>query len=391
MNENIRITIKKQTKKENKTTLVLLTVILFALTILLNTIITLITKNFYNINSIYIDIIISTITSIILAPITLNYMNMYLKKAKNEEINIKTLFQKPSKKYTILYTIISIAYLIIYFLLSKIPLIGTILNIIILITIIPIFFYLPLVYLGNKSLKIKEIFIKTIDLISGRRVQIYAMIISYIGLIILSLLTFGILFIYTVPCIYLSLTHLYLYYTNEKEYKKEKGLKDGYILIIFIIILAFTLTCLFIKYPTTLSTVKTNLLGNYETGEKLYYGNQSININVPEDYKMSSTSSVSKTYTNKENILQYSIYLQTTKEAIQMDKEIVKEKKQTNPNIKDEEFTITHKNKKIKCYMYGENEKTIVAYIKKDNLITAISLTGKNIKKNDIKKFININ
>ena len=217
-----------------------------------------------------------------------------------------------------------------------------------------------------------------------------------ISAFILGIFTFGFLYLWIIPYLFISLTYLYLSFKGEKKFKKVDGLSNKMVIIVFTLIVLFSSMVTFISSPGSFKQMIGIYSGNKVSGT-LSYGGIKVNYYVPYDYKINSSTSTSKTYLKNDMILQYSIYLSAADDAIEMDKEIVNEYKNSSiyKSVSDEEFTVRANNKNIRCYKFntvslnGNESSTIIAYIPKDKFILTISLlSDKNLNKKEINSFV---
>ena len=233
-------------------------------------------------------------------------------------------------------------------------------------------------------------------IINKKRIEFYSLIISFSGWFILGIFTFGFLYLWIIPYLFISLTYLYLSFKGEKKFKKVDGLSNKMVIIVFTLIVLFSSMVTFISSPGSFKQMIGIYSGNKVSGT-LSYGGIKVNYYVPYDYKINSSTSTSKTYLKNDMILQYSIYLSAADDAIEMDKEIVNEYKNSSiyKSVSDEEFTVRANNKNIRCYKFntvslnGNESSTIIAYIPKDKFILTISLlSDKNLNKKEINSFV---
>lgn len=403
--ENIRKAVKLEAKKKPKKSLALSFLILIIISILITTITYFIIDLVgYSYNIKVVNNFIIGIILILISPLILGFSKITIDTCKNKETNFKDIFKGYKEiKFIKTFGILILSLIFIMWLLGLIPGVGVFINLIILILYIPVFLMLPFVYLEHKDLQIQEIVFKTVSTVSEHRIMIYGLLISFIFWIILSILTFGLLFFYVIPYMYLSISYLYLNLTHEKEFKKEKTIGDGNIILIFIIITIlvgfFTIT----NVPGASHILTAVINGEVNTKEgdtTLSYGGIKITYNAPKDYKTAATTDTSNTYLNYENnnILQYTIYLSKANQILEMDKEIVDEMKSSGKKIKDKEFTLKVDGKTLKGYEYVITDEknpssTITVYYPKGDFTIAVTLTSdtdQEFTKNDIKEFITI-
>lgn len=399
----IRKTIKEEAKNKPKKNLALSLLITFIISILIVTIIHFIinlTGYSYNIKVIN-DFIIGLILTLI-SPFVLGFSKISLQTCEDKEISYKEIFRNIKEfKFIKIFGLLILSLIFALWLLALIPGVGILINIVILILYMPLFIILPFAYLEYKDLSAKEIIFKTINIISEHRINIYGLLISFIFWLILSICTFGILLFYVIPYMYQSIALLYLDLTHEKEFKKQKSISDGNIILMFIGITILIITFLAINVPGATNIFKTILTGEVHTkvgDTTLSYGGVKITYNAPKEYKNLATTDTSNTYLNYDNnnILQYTIYLSKVNQIIEMDKEIVNEMELSGKKIKSKETTIKIDNKQLKCYEYTVNDgsnstSTITIYYPKGDFTVTISLTSdKELNINDIKDFVTI-
>lgn len=90
--------------------------------------------------------------------------------------------------------------------------IGIILSIVIAVFWIVIMLYFSQSYLilyDNEEMPLKEIFEKSMDMMDGHKIDYIMLCLSFIGWIILGIFTFGILYFWLIPYIYVSLVNFY--------------------------------------------------------------------------------------------------------------------------------------------------------------------------------------
>ncbi len=402
MKNIVRKSIKKEAKNKPKKTLALSLLIVMIIAILIITatyFIIDLTGYSYNIKIIN-DIIIGIILTLI-SPFILGFSKIALDICQNKKTNYKEVFKSIKEiKFIKIFGILILSFIFIVWILGLIPGVGFFINLVILILYTPLFIMMPFVYLQNQKLSVKEIVFKTSNIISEHRIIIYGLLISFIFWIILSLLTFGLLFFYVIPYIYLSISCLYLNLIHEKEYKKQKAISDGNIILIFITISILLIGIIAIKVPgaTNVFTAIINGQINTKIGDTtLSYGGIKITYDAPKEYEITSTTDTSNTYIKNNNILQYSIYLSKKNKILEMDKEIVSEMKSSGKKVREKESNIKVKGQKLICYEYtvtegNDTNNTITVYYPKGDFTVAISLTNndREISKNDIKEFITI-
>ena len=398
-----RKSIKKLAFEDPKGTLIKGLLFMIFLSALISYVLIIIGKVLHiSLETILYDDLISLITIIFISPFILNYTKMLLMNCNDEIYDMKDLFifNKKSFKFLWYYGVVSIIYIFITYLLGLFSIFGLILSFVLMIFLLPVFFVMPYIFLED-DYSFKDFILKSFKIVKKKRVEFYAMIISFTSWFILGIFTLGLLYLWVVPYLYISLTYLYLNFKGEKKIKKENGISNRFVIIIFVLVILFGSAFTFINVKGSFESFK-NVFGIYNSDKvsnTLSYGSLKVKYYVPSDYKISSSTNTSKAYLNDDNIVQYSIYLSSVKEALEMDKEIVYEYKNSSEykKVTDEEFNIKAKNKNVKCYKFdvtkgnGETPSTIVAYIPKDDFVLTISLiSNKELSKNDIKEFIMI-
>lgn len=331
--------------------------------------------------------LINLVTFIIVSPLYLNFIKMFLNNSHDELIYFSDLFKikKYSFKFFWYFIIISLSFYITSKIIITIPIIGLIINLILLVIFIPIFFVIPYLFAENTNTSLKELIINSFKLVHKKRIEFYGLLISFIPWFMLGILTFGILYLWLIPYTYITFTYYYLYLKKEIKLKKQNTLSNQFLITIFIVIIV-----LFIQ--------PYNSIGINKYNSSLSYGNYKIKYNVPKDYKLSIDTEKTKTYTKDGNILQYSIYLSNVSDIIKMDKKIVKEYKDKKEYklVTSSDFKIKINNKTLKGFKYSlikENSKinNIIIYYPKDKFVITISFMSPNsINNKEIKKLVNI-
>ena len=392
---SIRKTIKRKAFEEPKGTLAKALLFLFIIGALLNYTLIYLFK-YFSIN----NNLINVLTIILLSPLFLNYINMFLKNSRDELISVKDLFsfKKYSLKFIYCYGLIILILYLINLVLDLIPVLGFILNVVLFIILFPAFLMIPYVFLEKEKTTFEQIVRISFRLVKHQRILFYGILLSFMPWFILGLFTLGILYIWLIPYILITVTYLYQYLRKNSSFKKENSLSNKIIIILFIISLVLLDIISFIVYPNSLDNFKNNLgIYSSNTNQSLIYGTSEIKYAVPKNYKLVNQVNTTKTYTNNDTILQYTLYFSSLDKVIKMDKDVVSDYKKTEEyeDITDKEFTLNLNGKNIKCYMYklikADGSKTCVttAYIKKGNMVITVTLTKPNdISQNEIKKFI---
>ena len=397
---NNRKTIKQKALEEPKGILAKTLLCVLVVCSLINLfIITLFNVLNYNYENVLLNSAITALNLILFSPLILGYINLFLMNSKDEIIVFSDLFQKPKRafKYTFVFSLLLIVYLFITNIIRLIPFAGGIINLIISVYILPVFIFLPFVYLENENLKTKEIISKTFKLLEGRKSEFYGMLFSFIPYLILGLFTFGILYLWIIPYILISFSYQYLNWNLEREDQRISNLSNEGIIIITVLSFIVLLTISFVNIPSSFRDFTNHLL-NYNLitlkgDSTLEYSGAVVTFDKPKNYKIAYQSNTTKTYINEENynVVQYTIYMANEEDIIKLDKE------SGNKKTNEEYFTITINDKKLKGYKYtvekdSKKEDNITVYYPKGSFIVTITLSNnsKSLAKKDIKNFITI-
>jgi len=133
-------------------------------------------------------------------------------------------------------------------LLSFVPFIGGIIALILQVYILPvivIFIYMAL-DAKYKDMSMGDLFRKSMDLANGHRVEFYGLMFSFIGWMLLGVVTFGLIYIWLMPYMMLAMANWYRFLIGEVSYTEgEKGLSNiaiigisvvSYFVVIFLVI-----------------------------------------------------------------------------------------------------------------------------------------------------------
>jgi len=205
--------------------------------------------------------------------------------------------------------------------LAWIPFIGGIAALILQIYLLPVLVVFIFMALDDKykDMSMTDMFHKALDLVKSHRVEFYGLLLSFIGWMILAIFTFGLLYIWLMPYMLVSMSNWYLALNGDANYNEgEKGLSNiaiigiaaaSYFAFIFLAIVSV------IMYIVT-SDIKTDDLekGINDFTENIieedYDYNDikdslkdgkvinmsGINVYVPSDYTESTMASYDKIY-----------------------------------------------------------------------------------------------
>jgi len=161
------------------------------------------------------------------------------KAIKGEKFEFGDIFIKPFNRakflgYIILLTVIVMAISFVAGLLMIIPLLGFFVMIAFIVALI---YYTPAIEAfmliladpkTKEDISFDDTIRKALEITKGNRVEYYGITFSFIGWCLLSLLTFGILFIWVIPYMQLTYVNMYRKWTKEEDFNTEEtGLSNG--------------------------------------------------------------------------------------------------------------------------------------------------------------------
>ena len=322
----IRRSIKKDAQAKNKGPLYLgyivffislIAVIIFLTTSLGTKVITDTNHYQYNLNLTSLNFI-EYMLSIILIMIVSVFFNFGMSKAsldisRGKTVTTGSIFTYPIKKLTKFLKVlgVSILFSIILNILTYIPILGYLIYFILMIYFMPSLAMLMYIII-DKDIPIVEAVKMAINITKGHKVAYYALLFSFIGWYLLSIFTLGLLLIWVIPYLYVSISNYYLFITKEKEYKDAtKGLSDGGVLGLtiggyFVVIILLILLITIVVLANTEKIVDTHQSNNppmqdetdvIEGEEKNVSG---LNIYVPDNYKEINVDSYDKAYMSED-------------------------------------------------------------------------------------------
>ena len=173
------------------------------------------------------------LTALIGVLFTYGIIMVSFKAVKGEKFEFSDVFLKPFENMKFLGYVILLSVIVgaISTVLAIIPILGWIA------LIVGYFYYTPaistfIILLAdsktNKDISFTDAAKKSLELVKGNRIEYYGVTFSFIGWILLSVLTCGILFIWLIPYMELTYVNLYNKWTKEKEFKaSETGLSNS--------------------------------------------------------------------------------------------------------------------------------------------------------------------
>ena len=153
---------------------------------------------------------LSLVMTILLLPLIWGFYTMYLDHIRGEKVGLGNLFQGYSKEWfskSLLTLLLMYVYILLWTLLLIIP------------GIIKARSYAmtPYVLRDNPNMKSNEAIEESMQLMSGHKAEFFLLGLSFIGWVLLSLLTLGIGFLWLIP--YMQTAFAYFY----EDLKKEAG------------------------------------------------------------------------------------------------------------------------------------------------------------------------
>ena len=115
---------------------------------------------------------------------------------------------------------------------------------------------MPFIFLDNTNISMKEFISKSLKLVTKKRILFYSLIFSFTIWFILGFITLGILYLWLIPYIFISIAYLYLNLKEEKTFKEEKALSNNIIIIMFLLFVITTNVISFIIYPENFNDFK---------------------------------------------------------------------------------------------------------------------------------------
>ena len=187
--------------------------------------------------------------------------------------------------------------------------IGWLLSLIAMIYMYPAYDMLLCMYADDNYQKLSwlDMIKKSQEIVKGHRVEYYGTLLSFIGWILLSLITCGIMFIWVYPYIRLTIVNMYRRWLGEANYNSnESGLSNGAVIglsiggyIVGVITFAFVL--IVILFSMTGTNNLTEALNNLKNGQNNSY-ETSDTYKTPDSYGILDENKIPKTITIGNNI-----------------------------------------------------------------------------------------
>lgn len=332
-NSIIRRSIKKNAYEKNKNSLYLGNIILIIAVIITAIVITICfgtetvnssgqyhyqldftTTNFFTGSLLFI------IFMVIITFFTLGMNKVSLDISRDKQTMTRDIFKYPLQNISSYLKITGISILVYLILKSLIyiPYIGGILYLILIIYLTPVLTMFPYVLIDNKQLSLIKAIQQTFSLIKGKRVAYYALIFSFIGWYLLSILTLGLLIIWINPYINVAMSNFYLHIAGKQKYNEAtQGISDGTVIGITIgtYIACIVILVMIILALTAFKEIENQTSNPNNTQiEDSYYNDNSpsdnisgqtvsisgLKIFIPNEYTEISLESYDKAYMSKE-------------------------------------------------------------------------------------------
>ena len=258
-------------------------------------------------------IVTSLIIYLIYAFVTM-FLNIGITKAsldisRDKQTTIGDVFKFPFTNFTNSLKMIGVGILasIILVVAELIPLIGSIAYLFLVYYYGPALIVFNYIMIDNaeNNLSVTEAIKKAVELIKGHRVAFYSLIFSFIGWYLLGGLTLGILLIWVVPYLNVSLANFYRKLLREKEYTDATpGLSDKAVIGIFIGgILTFIILIIIIA-AVTIVISSTSITTQQDNSDYIYEDTydaeietvEGLNIYVPSNFIETQIDGYTKTY-----------------------------------------------------------------------------------------------
>lgn len=443
----IRKEIKKEARMQNKTSLVLVTLLVFA-------IIACMTTGLYFafdvtlINDVYLPWFLEIIYLLVVLAggfvLGFGLSGGALKLLRGEEVTFSNVLTAPFYKIknVILFYLLFVAFFAVYFLLLLVPGINVLVALASFIGI-PILFiyfypvldmYMYLVMDDNKEpMSFTDTLKQAYNIVKGHRVEYYGMVLSFIGWFLLGALTLGILYIWLIPYVRLSIANLYRKWTDEVTITgEENGMSNGTVIGITVgsyfglIFLMFMVAIILVAVGVIDEDLETNRNNGYDNNyynyydhdyynhhdnyndyrrtntATLVYGSDKISFSVPngfvaEDYNTDSYQTYTKETANSEESITYSLAYSYGNYYENTIADIREEFSSDLYKFTEAEYTINLNNKEAKCYeinvtnVYGVTGKfTEVFYPVTDTRYVTVEIISENVNQNNIKDYVQI-
>ena len=362
------------------------------------------------------EFLIGIVSAFFMFGITIMSINIVRgKKAKVDDIFSKPLKDKKSLLYYFIsYFILIVISLLSTFLISLMDIDFSWVLMIPLLIILCMYIYIyPLFdmafHLCADDEYKKKSFATTLKdaskIIKGHRVEYYAMLLSFTGWILLSILTFGILLIWVYPYMILSVTNLYRRWKGEVTFESdEKGMSNeaviGTTVGIFVgaIFLLFCFIAVVDEYEEydTYDQIEEDV--NFDGYANLKEDEVNISFKVPYGFEPYDTKEGShKEYTNEDGDYIYYYLAYTYSSFYETEKKIAKETwEEDYTKIKMNEYSIRINNLNINAFSIdykedGYDYRVTYAFYPVNEDYTAVIVLGiEGINKNNLSKYLKV-
>ena len=197
---------------------------------------------------------------IISLPLYLNLIKICLDSSRDVLVGVGDLFKfkKYSFKFSLYYGFIILLVYLLDLIMGFIPM-GSIISFVIFLCVFPVIVISPFVFLDDTDILFLDFIRFSFKLVSKKTILFYGLLFSFALWFVLGLLSLGVLYIWLIPYILISMAYLYLYLNKEKDFKKEKILSDKVIVVLAILFIVFLNILSFKLYPNDLSDFKKDM------------------------------------------------------------------------------------------------------------------------------------
>lgn len=226
------------------------------------------------------------------------FSNAIFDHVRGKEVSLKNVFIKPFDNLKIVLILFGTTFLGILCmgLVNIIPIVGIVLTV----YFVPTFDMLFCLYTDDNFEKLSwtEMIKKANEIVKGHRVEYYGMYFSFIGWFFLGILTLGILYIWLIPYVRISVVNMYRRWTSETDFEvSKKGLGNGAVIGISLIgYFAFVIIAFILAFIAIVDENASDVLNNIKDPESfvkssINNGNvktfEGLNVYIPDDYVLS--------------------------------------------------------------------------------------------------------
>lgn len=240
--------------------------------------------------------------------------------SRGKQLTLKEVISSSFKNAVACLKLIAITAImnIILGLISVIPIIGIIAGIVLVIYFIPVIVMVNFILADNPktNMSLTDIVKQGMNIIKNHRVEFYGLLFSFAGWFILSIFTAGLLMIWLIPYLNVSLANFYRHLTKEETFQTaKKGLSNGMIIAItvtlYILFVALAVILLISYKPNIEKSINSeiNINDNYNYQDYDYDDTtdktnplkniksiSGLNIYIPEGYSKTTVDGYNEAY-----------------------------------------------------------------------------------------------